>query len=220
MGELVFLRDHLRNNGTRGKPEDIARVFKKVRFDTLFECIIMRAAYPYPPAGVILSLDILGLRSVTGCANAAPEVRAFAFWYTTRLNLLLHLDVHPVEFGTFRDSLNRVFMLAQDTERSAQTPVRNLVIDSVTRPTSASFRDRCARNVASFRTTKPKRGEKQSSAKTLSPRAVRTINASPTSSGSSNYQGQSHLTIDGTMFKIPPTELADADSVFPREPYP
>ena len=113
MGELVFLRGILRNNGTRGKPENLAQVFKKVRFDTLFERVVMRWVYPYPPMGVILKLDILWLRSVTGCARAAPEVHLFASWYTNRINRILHLNVVPAEFDTFREAVDRVTALAQ-----------------------------------------------------------------------------------------------------------
>lgn len=149
---------------------------------TRFGCVIMRVVHPFPSTGAISTLRILGLRSVTSCARAAPDVHLSEAWRKNRINILLHLNVAPVEFNTFREAPNRAFALAHDTERSVQTPTRGLIIGSVTMPNSAILRDRQARNAVALRPTNPKRGSKLGSSNKLSPRVRRTISTSSSSS--------------------------------------
>ena len=45
--DLVLLRELLRNATARGPNGDANRVFQKTGLASLFECVVMRASYPY-----------------------------------------------------------------------------------------------------------------------------------------------------------------------------
>lgn len=109
MDELISLRDLIMNEGPRNRKGGIAQVFRKLRSDTLPDRIVTRRSYPYPPTGLMMALDILGLRSTYACSHSAPDVHLFSTRYISRRNVWLHINVSPSKSDTVRGALARVF---------------------------------------------------------------------------------------------------------------
>ena len=136
MNDLVLLRELIRSPANSGAQRDINHVLLQVDFERMFECVITRAAPRCSPIAVALSLNILRVKSINACKRSASSVRKFGNWYAKRLNTLIHMDVAPTRFKTFRLAMDPVYILASETSNALQPPDRQPDMDRLTRPLS------------------------------------------------------------------------------------
>ena len=109
MEDLVLLRELIRTPDSNCFSFSINHVFSHLGFEELLECVITRAAPPCNPIAVALSLNLIGIKSITSCARAGRDVVGFCKWYTKRLNAIIHLDVGPTQFQQFRNGMDRTY---------------------------------------------------------------------------------------------------------------
>ena len=77
MTDLVMLRDLTRYTSARCHNDNVDTLFRRLRFESLFECVITRAVYPISPAAIALSLDLLGAKSINASDRFAPDLLQF-----------------------------------------------------------------------------------------------------------------------------------------------
>ena len=61
MTDQVQLRDLIRDPAARGHNENVDALFRRLRFESLFVCVLARAVYMYHPVAIALPLGLLGV---------------------------------------------------------------------------------------------------------------------------------------------------------------
>ena len=97
MGDLVLLRDLIKSSA-RGQSVDLDILFRRLDFETSFECIIARAVTPCAAEAVARAFHFLGARSAASRADVAPRPSSFTRRYSRRMRAALHIDVTPQSF--------------------------------------------------------------------------------------------------------------------------
>ena len=165
MTDLVLLRDLIRDTTSRGHSDNVDLLFRKLRFGSLFECVITRAVYPYPPVAIALSLDLLGVKSITTCARAAPDLHLFAKWYAARLNIVPRFDLSRTKYKPFSNALDRFCALSTRNQTTVDIPTRTNVADLVTRPCAlirSDYNTSLSLSTAPYNAKRSRRGEQVS----------------------------------------------------------
>ena len=98
MTDLFLLRDLIRDPSSRGHSENVDALFRRLRFESLFECALTRVVCPYPPVAIALPLDLPGVKTINACARSAPDLILFSRRYTQRMNAILRIDLTPHRF--------------------------------------------------------------------------------------------------------------------------
>ena len=112
-----------------------------------FECVIARATSAINIKTIVLTLEFLGVRSITACVGSADSAENFTRWYTRIRRTVVHIDVGTNEFALFHRAMQTVFRHAGAHSADANTGVDGIVSRS-TRPASTIFPDRSKRSVA------------------------------------------------------------------------
>ena len=129
MEDLVLLRELIRTPGSNCFSLSANRVFTQLRMETLFECVITRASPPCNPIAVVLSMNLLGAKSISACSRTSRTLGSFDRRYAERLNALLRPDVGPQEFSLFQGGMDRCYVLACQTRTSLLTLIGMMSIE-------------------------------------------------------------------------------------------
>ena len=95
MGDLVFLRDLIRNPEARGHSTDIDEVPRQSAFGNICECAVAWPAYPGSAVAIARPLLLCGAKSLNARTRTSPYVDGFARRCARWPNAPLLRDVAP-----------------------------------------------------------------------------------------------------------------------------
>ena len=130
---------------------------------------------------MVLTLELLGIRSIVACAGTADTTDGFARWYTRLLRTVVHIDVSGGDFILFHRAMKTIYRLSKEHSAVAvREPV--VCISRPTRPTASVFRDRLKRAISIRQTFSPKLSKAGSRPTAISPKVKLSLSQSSTPS--------------------------------------
>ena len=225
MTDLVLLRDLIRDPSARGHSENVDALSRRLRFESLFGCVITRAAYPYPPVAIALPLDLIGVKAINARARSFPELLLCSRRYARRMNTLLRIDLTPQRYKPFVSAMERVYVLAPRNQTTVSIPERTNATDLATRPCSLIRADYTSRMALSMRPSNAKRSHKGEPRQRKSPKTTYSLSftqTSPTPSSTNDTPGinasqsSHHGRAPSNRSCFPPPDPYEVDSVLSR----
>ena len=115
MDDLVVLRNLIRSTSVRDQSPNSDDIFRRVAFESRFECIIARATSVMHVKPMVLTLEFLGIRPVSACAGAAESADGFTRWYSRLLRTVVRIDVSSDDFILFHRAMKTIFPIIEGT---------------------------------------------------------------------------------------------------------